>query len=192
MRLDDLIPTWPIGFDRWESVVTLILLGLFKLDRGGILKHRSAYIDRFGWSIIVFDITFGLAALHAVLVSLYPGLFLNIWQTRIATAVVVVAVLWQWWEVRTAPYQRVHEAMAGATNGHPVERPPTSKESLQRTAAATERTADATERIADDAREHQDADTARQDDAIRTDAPPSQERRTHYRRLEDRQIRGLE
>ena len=179
MQFNDLIPTWPAGFDDWESVVTLLLLGLFKIDRGGILKRRSAYVDSFGWSIIIFDITFGLAALHAVLVSLYPGLLLTIWQPRIITAVVVAVVIWQWVEVRTAPYQRVHEAMAGATNGTSSSRPSSTKESLDRTATATERTADATERIADDAREAQDA-------------PPSQERRMFYRRAEDRHVRGME
>ena len=70
-------------------------------------------------------------------------------------------------------------------SGRPRQAAPSTAESLDRTATAAERTADATERIADDVEVTHDA-------TMLVDAPPSQERRTHYRRLEDRQVRGLE
>ena len=137
------VPEWPAGFDRWESFIVILALGLFKFYRATVLKRRSHYIDRFGWSIILFDYVFAFVFCVSILFSLYPELrHINI--SRGMLLLLLGVTIWQAAEVWRADTARV-EITVGGTNGTPGD-----------------------------------------------DAPPSQERRTHYRRLEDRQLRGLE
>ena len=143
MNRASLIPEMPSGFDAWETFIVIAALGLFKLYRATVLKRRSHHIDRFGWSIILFDYAFAVVFLVSITFTLYPGLR-HITMSRGLLLLLLAVTIWQAWEVWRADTARV-DVTVGGTNGTPGD-----------------------------------------------DAPPSQERRTHYRRLEDRQVRGLE
>lgn len=118
MSVHDLDPTWPHGAHVWASFTLLVLLGLFKLDRGTIMLRRARYVDRFGASIITFDLVFGVTFLFSSLRMLYPPLARNdvlFWATLVP---LFAAMTWQWIEVRIAIAQRLEVALAGATAEH--------------------------------------------------------------------------
>jgi hypothetical protein len=69
---DIFVPRWPVGFDAWEGFATLVIIGLFKVDRGLMMMRRARVIDRLGWSIIIFDLTMGGLFLISMFWSLYP------------------------------------------------------------------------------------------------------------------------
>jgi hypothetical protein len=122
-RLIELItPQWPQGFDGWETVVVLAIVGMFKMDRGRIMHHRARFIDRLGWSIIVFDVVFGGLLLLRILWSLYPETALQPWFPRVGSVVLVSVAMWQWRLVRKAPQVRVDQVAAGdaAATASPV------------------------------------------------------------------------
>jgi hypothetical protein len=114
VTLTDLVPTAPQGFDAWEGVFALAVLGILKLYRARVMKHRSSFVDRFGWSIIIYDVVFGIAAILTMVVSVYPGLSPHIWITRVSTTAVVIVAAWQLFEVRSAGVGRVDAAVSGA------------------------------------------------------------------------------
>jgi hypothetical protein len=118
MTVSDLIPTWPIGFDAWEGVLALLVLAVMKLTRATVMKRRATAIDRLGWSILVFDVVFGLVALVAVLRVLYPAIGADLWIGRITTTSLIVVALWQVIEVVTAQPVRIETAMSGPANGY--------------------------------------------------------------------------
>ena len=111
-------PHWPEGFDRWESFVTILLLALFKIDRGTIMRRRAPVIDAFGWSIIIFDWVFGAVFMISVFWTLYPDTRLAPWGTRVTVAALLVVTLWQWAMVRRATQDRVELVASGVTNGN--------------------------------------------------------------------------
>jgi hypothetical protein len=125
-RLVELItPQWPQGFDAWESVVVLIIIGSFKMDRGRIMHHRARFIDQLGWSIIMFDVVFGGLLLLSIVWAFYPVTSLGPWLPRIGSLLLVATAMWQWRCIRKAPQIRVDHVAAGDTvdqviNGGPV------------------------------------------------------------------------
>ena len=168
----DLIPTWPNGYDAWDGVTTLLIIALLKGVRASIMERRSTYIDRFGWSIIWWDRTFAIAALAAVVWSLYPSLFFDFWSPRAANVILKIVSIWQLVEVLRAPKPRIEAATAGT---------PTDLNGLN--VYATEE--------GDSGRSWYGREEDVRTDAERPDEPPLVERRHHYRRLEDRLLRGL-
>jgi hypothetical protein len=120
VNLTDLIPTFPSGFDAWESLVTAFLIAVLKMYRARVMKHRSVFVDRFGWSIIGYDIIFGIAVLIGVFFTIYPGITPHVWIGRMATTWVLFAVIWQLAELYLASDARVNAAVAGA----PIDSPP--------------------------------------------------------------------
>ena len=139
------VPEWPSGITAWESFLLILALGALKVYRGTVLKRRSLWIDRFGWSIITFDWAFGAVFLLSAFFRLYPDTT-HPYLSRALLFILGAFTLWQAYEVARAEHVRVTSSLGGLPNGH----------------------------------DH-DLDT-----------PPSPERRTHYRRAEDRQLRGLE
>jgi hypothetical protein len=120
--LEIITPHWPSGFDRWESFLTLVIIGLFKLDRGTIMYRRARVIDRLGWSIIVFDWTMGALFLISMFWTLYPDTRYGPWLPRAIVLILLVTTIWQWLEIRKASPVRVDLVAAGA-NGGTVYRP---------------------------------------------------------------------
>jgi hypothetical protein len=121
---DFLIPHWPSGFDAWEGFLTLLIIGLFKLDRGTIMYRRAKVIDRLGWSIIVFDWVMGGLFVVSMFWSLYPGTRYAPWFPRVIVLLLLVTTVWQWLEIRRASSVRVELVAAGANGGsiyHPDE-----------------------------------------------------------------------
>ena len=123
MSLDDLIPAVPHGFGAWEAFLAVALIAVLKLFRARVLKHRSVYVDRFGWSIIIYDVVFGISALIGLTFGLYPGLTPHIYISRIATGAIIVVAAWQLFEVWRADNQRVDAAVSGTVPVAPT--PPT-------------------------------------------------------------------
>jgi hypothetical protein len=120
--IEIITPHWPSGFDRWESFLTLVIIGLFKLDRGTIMYRRARVIDRLGWSIIVFDWTMGALFLISMFWTLYPDTRYGPWLPRAIVLILLVTTIWQWLEIRKASPVRVDLVAAGA-NGGTVYRP---------------------------------------------------------------------
>jgi hypothetical protein len=117
VTLDDLIPTWPPNYDRWEAMIALLIIAVLKIVRGTIMKRRSTSVDRLGWSIILWDWVFATAATLQVFWTLYPGTLLSPWFTRVNTGAIAVFALWQLYEVLVAQSDRVDRAVSGTTNG---------------------------------------------------------------------------
>jgi hypothetical protein len=82
-----------------------------------MMKRRASFVDRLGWSIIVFDLVFGITSLLTVLWVLYPAAEIHPWVGRVAVFTVLVSIIWQWWEIRHAPQPRIELAMSGSPNG---------------------------------------------------------------------------
>jgi hypothetical protein len=125
--LEIITPHWPSGFDRWESFLTLVIIGLFKLDRGTIMYRRARVIDRLGWSIIVFDWTMGALFLISMFWTLYPDTRYGPWLPRAIVLILLVTTIWQWLEIRKASPVRVDLVAAGANGGtvyRPADDPP--------------------------------------------------------------------
>jgi hypothetical protein len=118
MTVHDLIPDWPAGFDAWEGVLALLVLAVLKLTRATVMRRRATSIDRLGWSILVFDVVFGVVALVAVLRVLYPSIGADLWIGRITTTSLMVVALWQVIEVVTAQPVRIETTMSGPANGY--------------------------------------------------------------------------
>jgi hypothetical protein len=143
-----LVPHWPSGFDAWEGFLTLLIIGLFKLDRGTIMYRRARVIDRLGWSIIAFDWVMGGLFIVSMFWSLYPDTRYAPWLPRAIILLLISTTIWQWLEIRRASTVRVDLVAAGA-NGGSVYRP--------------------------------------------ADEPPVlTDRRSWYRRAEDRELRGID
>jgi hypothetical protein len=105
-----IIPNVPPAKMAVFDIVTLGVLAMFKLDRGRLLKRNANYIDRFGWSIILFDLGFGIIFLGAVVRTLYPALEST--QAHVGSTLLLFALaMWQWIEVRSADWHRVNRAM---------------------------------------------------------------------------------
>lgn len=121
MDIRSWIPTAPSGFDAWEAVATVAVIGILKLYRAYVMKRRSVYVDRFGWSIIVYDFVFGLAALMGFVLAFYPELNPHIWITRISTGSILIMAAWQLLEVHAANDERMDAAVAGTTSPTPSE-----------------------------------------------------------------------
>jgi hypothetical protein len=88
-------------------------MGLFKLDRGTTMRRRAVYVDRFGASIITFDLVFALTFIAGSIETLYPALAQNevvFWATLVP---LFLAMVWQWIEIRLAPHERIVVSMAG-------------------------------------------------------------------------------
>jgi hypothetical protein len=119
VNIPDLDPTWPSGTQAWLAFALILGMGLFKLDRGLLMKRRAAYVDRFGASVITFDLVFGATLLVSTVTVLFPRLrtFDVIFWLTIAPLFVVMA--WQWVEIRLASRDRVHVAMAGTISAAP-------------------------------------------------------------------------
>jgi threonine/homoserine efflux transporter RhtA len=126
VTLTDLVPTWPIGFDALESLITIFLIAVLKLYRARLMKRRSTYVDRFGWSLIGYDIVFGISALTGVAMTIYPAIAPHVYISRVSTTAVLFAVLWQLTELFLASDERVEAAISGTAAG--THTPPTDKE----------------------------------------------------------------
>lgn len=113
MDIPSLVPTFPNTFDAWEGLVTILVIGILKLTRARFLKHRSEYIDRFGWSIISWDIVFGVSAMVVLFMTLYPGILPSVWIVRSMNAGIILIGFWQLAEIVTAPDHRIKSAMSG-------------------------------------------------------------------------------
>lgn len=113
MSWSDLSPHWPQGFDEIEAFIVILTLTCFKVYRGSRMQRRARYIDRFGWSIILFDYAFGLVFFLAFLYSLYPGLHVSYWQSRLALILLLVVTIWQAVEIHVAADRRVQAAASG-------------------------------------------------------------------------------
>jgi len=109
----DLSPHWPQGFDEIEAFVVILTLTCFKVYRGTRMQRRARYIDRFGWSIIIFDYAFGIVFCLSFLYMLYPGLHVSAWQSRITLMLLLAATVWQAFEIHVAEDRRVQAAAAG-------------------------------------------------------------------------------
>jgi hypothetical protein len=110
---DWLVPTWPDSSRAIAAFVLIFLMGLFKLDRGTLMKRRSAYIDHFGASIITFDLVFAVTFLAGSVEALYPRIGDNglvFWATLIP---LFLALAWQWIEIRIAAHERIAVSMGG-------------------------------------------------------------------------------
>jgi hypothetical protein len=114
---DVLIPHWPSGFDAWEGFATLVIIGLFKVDRGLMMMRRARVIDRLGWSIIIFDLTMGGLFLISMFWSLYPSTAFRPWFPRLTVLALLITTVWQWFEIRRASAVRVDLVAAGANGG---------------------------------------------------------------------------
>lgn len=112
MSIADLYPHWPVGFDAWEGFIVLVALGLFKFYRGTTLKRRSEHVDRFGWSIIIFDWTFAVVFGVSIAFNLYPELRTH-HVSRVLLGLLLAVTIWQTLEVARAQPHRVREAMGG-------------------------------------------------------------------------------
>lgn len=116
MNWDSLSPSLPQGFDGWESLTFLLSLFVLKIVRPTFLKKRSSYVDRFGWSILIFDWLFALIVGISTFYVFYPdqrdwaG---AIWLNRIMVGMLVISAVWQVIEVIIARPVRVEVAMAG-------------------------------------------------------------------------------
>lgn len=101
---------WPHGFSGWYDVLLLLMLMLFKLDRGTTMWRRSRFIDRLGASFIASDFTIGLAYGVALMWTLYPPLAgdLERWMVR---TVVSVVLGWAWIQMRLATSDRIDKAV---------------------------------------------------------------------------------
>jgi hypothetical protein len=122
-----LVPHWPSGFDAWEGFFTLLIIGLFKLDRGSIMYRRARVIDRLGWSIIVFDWVMGGLFIVSMFWSLYPDTRYAPWLPRAVVLLLILTTIWQWLEIRRASAVRVDLVAAGANGGsvyRPADEPP--------------------------------------------------------------------
>lgn len=105
-----LSPNWPNGFDQWEGFIAVLLLAAFKLFRGTAMQRRAVYIDRFGWSIIVYDYCFFVVFFVSCLFTLYPQLERSEWIARILLAILIAVTIWQFAEVRWASTRRIQHA----------------------------------------------------------------------------------
>jgi hypothetical protein len=122
-----LVPHGPSGFDAWEGFLTLLIIGLFKLDRGTIMYRRARVIDRLGWSIIAFDWVMGGLFVVSMFWSLYPDTRYGPWLPRAIVLLLILTTVFQWWEIRRASTARVDLVAAGANGGsiyHPDEPAP--------------------------------------------------------------------
>jgi hypothetical protein len=109
--LDILIPNWPDSKTAAYMLSALILWGLFKADRARILYRGSSHVDRFGWSIILYDLLFGLLLLWGSFRTLYLSGSDPWWLLIVETTAILVVTLWQWAEVRLADWQRIKRAV---------------------------------------------------------------------------------
>lgn len=119
MGLHDLAPIWPDTAHSWAQLALITGMAVFKLDRGTLMKRRAAYVDRFGASIIAFDLVFGVTLLITAARLLVPrlqGSGVLFWATLVPLFLVMG---WQWLEVRHAARERLHVAMAGAVATSP-------------------------------------------------------------------------
>lgn len=111
--LDAFDPTWPNSLHTWAVFAFSLALAIFKLDRGTLMWRRSSYVDRFGASIITFDLVMGATFLIVAAQSLYPRLQQSetvFWSLLLPLG---LAMFWQWIEIRLATRERVHVAVAG-------------------------------------------------------------------------------
>lgn len=111
--LEAITPAWPTGFDAWEGFITLLLLAIFKQVRGTLMQHRARYIDRFGWSIILYDYVFAVVFFTSCLFILYPGLNVTPWVGRVLLTLLIMATIWQLTEILRAAPPRVDAAAGG-------------------------------------------------------------------------------
>ena len=125
MSWSDLSPHWPQGFDAIEAFAVVFTLTCFKIYRGSRMQRRARFIDRFGWSIILFDYAFGLVFFLAFVYTLYPGLHVSVWQSRISLIILLAATIWQAIEIHVAEDRRVQAAAAGHRSSDDYD-PPTS------------------------------------------------------------------
>lgn len=114
-----LLPHVPRGYDAWDSFYVLLAMALFKFYRGRKMQTRAYYIDRFGWSIILFDYVFGTVFTLSTLFACYPGLHVSIWIDRFFLNLLLTVTIWQALEIQTADYERVKAAASGIGNGSP-------------------------------------------------------------------------
>ena len=113
-----LAPNWPVGFDQWEGFIAVFLLAYFKLFRGTTMQRRAAFIDRFGWSIILYDYIFFVVFAASILFSLYPTLDASQWIGRVLLGLLIVVTVWQFIEVKTATPHRIQHAAGPEDDGH--------------------------------------------------------------------------
>jgi hypothetical protein len=110
---DLLIPAWPHGTHAWIGFVLILVMALFKLDRGMLMYRRATYVDPFGASIITFDLVFAATFFFVDLEALYPGLKTTrgvFWVTLVPLS---LAMLWQWAEIRLVEHERIVVSMGG-------------------------------------------------------------------------------
>lgn len=104
-------PDLPSTFDQWEAIIALMIVSVAKLMRGWVMCRRSTNIDRFGLSIILFDVIFGSALLITVIWTIWPATAFSIWFTRIISTSVLLVATWQLIEVTRASRVRIHRAV---------------------------------------------------------------------------------
>jgi hypothetical protein len=112
-----LVPNFPDSYTAWDGLTTLLFLAVFKLFRGTRMKRRSRYVDRMGWSIIIYDLIFGAVFAFASIWTLYPQLYGGVWTDHIVNAILKVITAWQFYETWNAPEPRVEAAISGTVNG---------------------------------------------------------------------------
>lgn len=113
-----LTPAWPDSFDDQELLVYVLFYALMKSDRGSVMQRRARRIDRFGWSLILFDRVHGAAFFVIAARIMYPEVFGSPWILRVTFAVLIAVTVWNWIEVRMADWQRLDRAV-----GHRNQRP---------------------------------------------------------------------
>lgn len=101
---------WPHGFGDWYDVALLLMLALFKFDRGCTMWRRSGFIDRLGASFIASDFAIGLAYGVALTWTLYPPLA-DEWARWVVRTVLSVVLGYAWVQMRLARPARVQRVM---------------------------------------------------------------------------------
>lgn len=112
---DWITPDWPVGFDAWLGLLTLINVGQMKVYRGCVMEVRARMIDQLGWSIIVFDWVFGALFLLAAIWTLYPGLMFTTWMNRVDLIALNLITAWQTILIHRATSRRIARSVGPET-----------------------------------------------------------------------------
>jgi len=108
---DWIIPNWPVGFDAWLSLLTLINVGQMKIYRGCVMEVRARMIDQLGWSIILFDLVFGILFMLAAIWTLYPELMFTTWMNRFDLIALNLITAWQTILIHRATTRRIQRSV---------------------------------------------------------------------------------
>ena len=139
MSWSDLIPHIPRQYDDIEGLYFLIVLTFFKVFRAWSMQRRATYIDRFGWSIILFDYVFGVVFGLSLFYTLYPAFPSSVWVSRIVINALAVSAVWQTVEIYVSSEHRVKSVLEGNEPNGP---PPSYDGENRRVASAPRRKED--------------------------------------------------